>query len=202
MKFGRCKRELGIATLYVTHDQAEAMVLSDRIIVMNEGHLEQVGTPWEIYEHPKSEFVSDFIGMANLLEAVVAGELAGERSLMKLLGNDRELTINRRISGKDPALLLIRPENIQLGRLQDLPAENTWSSKVELAAYSGDHRQYVVRDGAVTIRAKTGPKPSLIEEMLLAPIFQRTMLLLWKNKESKYLDRSYQWMQNCNWAHR
>jgi iron(III) transport system ATP-binding protein len=149
---------LGIATLYVTHDQAEAMVLSDRIIVMNEGHIEQVGTPWEIYEHPKSEFVSDFIGMANLLEAVVAGELGGERSLMKLLGNDRELTINRRISGKDLALLLIRPENVQLGRLQDLPAENTWSLKVELAAYFGDHRQYVLSDGDVTIRAKTGPK--------------------------------------------
>jgi len=60
----------GIATLYVTHIK-RGYGAFDRIIVMNEGRIEQVGTPWDIYEHPQSEFVSDFIGMANLLEAVL-----------------------------------------------------------------------------------------------------------------------------------
>ena len=147
----------GIATLYVTHDQAEAMVLSDRIIVMNEGRIEQVGTPWDIYEHPQSEFVSDFIGVANLLEAVVE-ESQAEGCRLKVLGNGRTITVDRRVANATQALLLIRPENVQLGTLQELPAENTWPAKVDLAAYFGDHREYVLRDGDLTIRAKTGPK--------------------------------------------
>jgi ABC-type Fe3+/spermidine/putrescine transport system ATPase subunit len=148
---------LGIATLYVTHDQAEAMVLSDRIIVMNEGRIEHFGTPWDIYEHPQSELVSDFIGMANLLEAVLE-ESQGERFRMKVLGNGRAINIDRRVSNATQALLLIRPENVQLGTLQELPGENTWPAKVELAAYFGDHREYVLRDGGMTIRAKTASK--------------------------------------------
>jgi iron(III) transport system ATP-binding protein len=146
-----------IATLYVTHDQAEAMVLSDRIIVMNEGHIEQVGTPWEIYEHPQSEFVSDFIGMANLMEAVSEGSEA-DVGRLKVLGNGRAIVIDRRVHDATQALLLIRPENVQLGILQELPETNTWPVKVELVAYFGDHREYVLRDGDMTIRAKTGPR--------------------------------------------
>lgn len=148
---------LEITTLYVTHDQAEAMVLSDRIIVMNEGKIEQVGTPWDIYEHPQSEFVADFIGMANLLKADV-GDIRDDGSVLKLVENGREIRINRRLPSTEQTLLLIRPENIQLGKSEELPAENTWKMKVALAAYFGDHRQYVLQDGNLTIRAKTGPK--------------------------------------------
>lgn len=95
--------------------------------------------------------------MANLLKAVVA-ESTDKGCLVKVLENGRELRIDWRISDKEQALLLIRPENLQLGKLEDLPTENTWPTKVELAAYFGDHRQYVLRDGSLTIRAKTGPK--------------------------------------------
>ena len=147
---------LRIATLYVTHDQAEAMVLSDRIIVMNDGRIEQVGTPWEIYNHPRSEFVSDFIGMANLLSAVVA-KRDGEGSVAKILANDRELDIAGMRSSGERTLLLIRPDNIQLGDVEQLPRENTWPAKVELNAYFGDHRLYLLRDGDLTIRVKTAP---------------------------------------------
>ena len=67
------QRRTGIATLYVTHDQAEAMVLSDRIVVMNKGKIEQVGTPEEIYEKPLTRFVSDFIGLSNIFPIEVVG---------------------------------------------------------------------------------------------------------------------------------
>jgi ABC-type spermidine/putrescine transport systems, ATPase components len=75
-----------------------------------------------------------------------------------VLGNDRTITIDRQVANATQALLLIRPENVQLGKFQELPAENTWPTKVELAAYFGDHREYVLRDGDLTIRVKTGPK--------------------------------------------
>jgi ABC-type sugar transport system ATPase subunit len=95
--------------------------------------------------------------MANLLEAVLEDSQA-ERCRLKVLGNGRAITIERRVSNATQALLLIRPENVQLGTLQELPAENTWPAKVDVAAYFGDHREYVLRDGDMTIRAKTGPR--------------------------------------------
>ena len=67
----RIQREVGITFIYVTHDQEEALTMSDRIAVMNEGRVEQIGTPQEIYHSPTSVFVANFIGVANLIPAVV-----------------------------------------------------------------------------------------------------------------------------------
>jgi iron(III) transport system ATP-binding protein len=74
----RIQRSLGITSVYVTHDQIEAMTLSDRVVVMNQGLIEQVGTPLEVYRHPNSRFVADFIGRANFIEATVTSSRAGE----------------------------------------------------------------------------------------------------------------------------
>ena len=68
----RIQNQLGITSVYVTHDQVEAMALSDRIVVMNEGRIEQIGRPWEVYRNPVSEFVANFIGRANFVDGVVA----------------------------------------------------------------------------------------------------------------------------------
>ncbi len=148
------QKRLGIPTLYVTHDQAEAMVLSDRIIVMREGRIEQVGTPLEVYESPKTEFVSDFIGMANLFAARVEAS-QDEKCCLQLAGNGRELVLPGKPPEAGNVLLMIRPENVRLGASADLPAENTWPTRVDASAYFGDHRQYILRDGDLTIRAKT-----------------------------------------------
>ncbi len=148
------QKRLGIPTLYVTHDQAEAMVLSDRIIVMREGRIEQVGTPLEVYEFPKSEFVSDFIGMANLFAARVKAS-QDEKCCLQLTGNGRELVLPGKPPEAGNVLVMIRPENVRLGASADLPAENTWPTRVDANAYFGDHRQYILRDGDLTIRAKT-----------------------------------------------
>ncbi len=148
---------LGIATIYVTHDQAEAMVLSDRIVVMDEGRVEQIGTPQEIYERPQSRFVSDFIGMANLMPGGVR-ELKDGVWRLRISLNGRELNLCTEKTFKPgPVLALVRPENVEVGKVGKLPNENTWPAIVEVAAYFGDHREYILRDGDLTVRAKTAP---------------------------------------------
>src|SRR5207248_7692113 len=69
----RLQRDLGITTVYVTHDQSEALALSHAIAVMNRGRIEQIGTPREIYERPLNQFVADFVGTTNFLDATVSG---------------------------------------------------------------------------------------------------------------------------------
>jgi len=76
------QRELGITTVYVTHDQEEALSMSDRIVVMNEGRVEQMGTPFEIYNRPRTRFVASFVGTLNILKATVADAAAGRVLLM------------------------------------------------------------------------------------------------------------------------
>ncbi|MDN5963595.1 MAG: ABC transporter ATP-binding protein, partial [Actinomyces sp.] len=76
----RMQRRLGITSVYVTHDQSEAMAMSDRIVVMNSGRIEQVATPSEIYRHPASVFVADFVGRANFLDAKVVDRLSSGRA--------------------------------------------------------------------------------------------------------------------------
>ncbi|MEZ4675819.1 MAG: hypothetical protein R2932_16465 [Caldilineaceae bacterium] len=72
------QRQLGITTIYVTHDQEEALSLSDRIVVMSEGKVEQIGTPFEIYNFPKTRFVASFVGTLNLLTATVLDAAQGQ----------------------------------------------------------------------------------------------------------------------------
>lgn len=67
----RIQRELGLTSIYVTHDQTEAMSLSDRVIIMNKGKIEQIGTPQEVYQQPATEFIADFIGTANFVDGVI-----------------------------------------------------------------------------------------------------------------------------------
>lgn len=152
------QKRFGIATLYVTHDQAEAMVLSDRVIVMKDGSIEQVGTPQEIYENPQSHFVSDFIGMANFMMGEVI-EIKNGKCRVRISGNNRELIMHAgKLSEPGRLLVLVRPESLEVGRVGELPPENTWLALVEVAAYFGDHREYILRDADLTLRVKTGPK--------------------------------------------
>ena len=116
LELKRIQREVGITFVFVTHDQEEALTMSDRIAVMSEGRVEQIGSPEEIYHQPASEFVAGFIGMANLLPATVDGASgAGRRH-----GNARRrhrASTPRRPTGStvgDPATLMIRPERMHL----------------------------------------------------------------------------------------
>jgi putative spermidine/putrescine transport system ATP-binding protein len=114
------QRKLGITTIYVTHDQEEALSMSDRIVVMHEGVAEQVGTPFEIYNRPATRFVASFVGTLNVLRATVLDPQAGRVRI-----GDRELRLGRQLpasQGQEIALSL-RPEVISLGSHPGRPLE-------------------------------------------------------------------------------
>ena len=108
------QRELGITTIFVTHDQEEAMSISDRIVVMNGGIAEQVGAPFEIYNNPSTRFVAGFVGTLNMFAATVE---APEDGLLRVAGQG--LRLNRTIPAQKGATvtLALRPEAVRLGRV-------------------------------------------------------------------------------------
>jgi len=110
------QRRLGITTVFVTHDQGEALAMSDRIAVMNGGAIEQIGKPADIYERPATKFVADFIGRTNFLPARVLAR-AGEIVDVECLG--RRFAVRDARAGVGPALLAVRPERAQLSPSPD-----------------------------------------------------------------------------------
>jgi spermidine/putrescine transport system ATP-binding protein len=140
--------QVGITFLYVTHDQGEAMSLSDRIAVMREGAIEQVGTPAEIYEAPRTSFVAAFIGDTNFLEGRVAEIVAGDYCRLEVDGfpgivcfNDKQIGRGRSVS------LSLRPEKLRLSRDRPPPdaLHNDVPGRVEDVIYLGTHTKYWVR---------------------------------------------------------
>jgi iron(III) transport system ATP-binding protein len=113
----RIQRQAGICALYVTHDQEEALSISDRIAVMHAGRVAQVGTPAEIYEHPASVFVADFVGKANFLECTVTGRHEGLYEILTPGGERlraRPSADAQSIATGSPAFLFLRPERMSL----------------------------------------------------------------------------------------
>jgi len=108
----RIQQELGITTVYVTHDQTEAMNMSDRIVVMNMGRIEQMGSAEEIYDHPRTRFVADFVGQVNLLEATVLGA-DGEFLAARTAGRSVRLAGAAAAEG-DRVVIAVRPEQLRL----------------------------------------------------------------------------------------
>src|SRR5690606_24624094 len=109
----RIQRTLGITSLYVTHDQSEAMTLSDRIVVMNGGRVEQIGTPVEIYQRPTTRFVANFIGRATVLRGTVAGRVDSGIAV-ELLGVPVTLSAPQAPPPGSSVAVLARPEAIRL----------------------------------------------------------------------------------------
>jgi spermidine/putrescine transport system ATP-binding protein len=111
----RIQREVGITFVYVTHDQGEALTMSDRIAVMNDGSIEQLGTPREIYEHPRTRFVAGFIGTSNLLTGTVT-RLDGDRAIIQISPDERIIVpVSDRAVGEGSRLeLTVRPEKMDL----------------------------------------------------------------------------------------
>ncbi|MDQ0271784.1 ABC transporter ATP-binding protein [Cytobacillus purgationiresistens] len=124
LEIKRLQKEIGVTTIFVTHDQEEALSLSDRVVVMNAGKIEQISTPTSIYKHPNTEFVFQFIGKSNSFEGVVAdigqqkvSVQAGEEMIAvdvaNIIGEDKNLAIG------DEVKLYIRPENIHISSTKE-----------------------------------------------------------------------------------
>jgi spermidine/putrescine transport system ATP-binding protein len=141
----RIQREVGITFVYVTHDQEEALTMSDRIAVMNRGRVEQVDAPEQVYERPATSFVAGFIGVSNLMPGTV--EAAGAGGRIEL---DSGVGIDADVDGFVPGErchAVVRPEKLRITRLDEAPSDN-WPSvegQVESSVYLGTSTQIVVR---------------------------------------------------------
>jgi spermidine/putrescine transport system ATP-binding protein len=146
LELKRIQREVGITFIYVTHDQEEAMTMSDRIAVMNKGRYEQLAEPETLYEHPATRFVAGFLGVSNLLPAAREANAEGYAVFRAADGSALRAPATA-LEGKSGRLALgVRPEKIRL-QYRDKPApeaHNTLQGVVQQAAYLGVSTQYVV----------------------------------------------------------
>ncbi len=146
---------LGITAIYVTHDQEEALALSDRVAIMNAGRIEQVGTPEEIYEHPQSHFVADFIGLSDFLQGTVA-EVAEGRAVLSVGPLRLAVPAPEGVRAGDPLLIFIRPNEIGLSLPGETKEENVFEGVVSKKTYLGDKIDYRVQlPGDLELRVQT-----------------------------------------------
>jgi iron(III) transport system ATP-binding protein len=154
----RLHEAFGITTLYVTHDQAEAMVISDRVAVLEHGRLAQVGAPEDLFRRPQSRFVAEFIGKTNIIEAVAIGPDTVARGVFSLRVGAKDLTPGAAV------LVSVRPHEIRLiPRAAGAPAGNTFGGTVRRASYVGTSVDYqVALDGTdVVLRVMAPVSPRL-----------------------------------------
>ena len=150
----RVQSEVGITFVYVTHDQEEALTLSDRIAVMNHGRVEQLGTPEALYERPATRFVADFIGTTNLLLGLVEATEA-DGALVRLGSGERCRVAPGDLAVGTPVELSVRPESVVLQPANGTaPSAANLRGEIEQVAYLGGNVQYLVRtEGGLTITA-------------------------------------------------
>lgn len=137
------QRQLGITTIFVTHDQEEALVMADRIVVMNQGSIEQIGTPEEIYHSPATPFVADFVGVMNFLPGQ-AGPGPTQVHCGELV---LDCTEQHGFEDQTPVLLAVRPEDVQVGRISASQPNTTMSSVKEMEFLGAFYRLTMVLDG-------------------------------------------------------
>ena len=141
----RIQQEVGITAIYVTHDQSEAMALSDKIIIMEKGVVAQMGSPHEIYYHPKSEFVADFIGEANFLKGPMTGR-DGNTVTLNIEGNPVKTVGNPDMEIGKEYTIVLRPEAAALADQGGLPCE------VVLSCFMGSYQNYHVMVGNTLVK--------------------------------------------------
>ena len=162
----KLQKRLGITSLYVTHDQSEAMAISDRVVIMKEGRIRQVGTPREIYAFPQSRFVADFMGKANFLEVEVLGtdgesariDIGGKTFLVPRAGRVRP--------NSGSALLVVRPEALRLISLANVENEIPLKGFIDRFTYFGNIARYEVttENSPLLIESYNPEASSIFEE--------------------------------------
>jgi putative spermidine/putrescine transport system ATP-binding protein len=160
------QREVGITFIFVTHDQEEALTMSDRIAVFNEGRVEQVGSPADVYEHPSTTFVAGFVGTSNLVSGEVAGRITG---------------FSKRFS--------VRPEKIHLGGANEPVSEDMFavSGTVRDVIYLGLYTRYLVEleGGGDLVVVEQNLKTTSMD---VTKIKSQKVRLLWKKEHVSYVD--------------
>jgi len=152
----RIQRELGIATVFVTHDQAEALAMSDKVVVMNHGVIEQEGSPEQVYNEPNTEFVAGFLGHSNILPATVAG---GEGDFARVRLDDGPEIFARARPERDyregdRVRVVIRAEHLQLApRHEAGERETVTEGRITTVDYQGQLARYFLESGSLGLQA-------------------------------------------------
>ena len=147
---------LGLTTIFVTHDQDEALSMSDRVAVMSAGEVQQIGTPEEIYRHPANRFVAEFVGRVNLIEGHVSGSDRGG-VVVDVDGSPHRLTVREGAGRSGPVTIAVRPEAVAVLHVDDHSGSetNTWEADVVTVAFLGDHYEYEVTAGSLALTVQS-----------------------------------------------
>jgi iron(III) transport system ATP-binding protein len=160
------QHRLGLTTIFVTHDQDEALSMSDRIAVMSNGEIQQIGTPEDVYQRPANRFVAEFVGRVNVIEGVISS-LDNGKAVLEVDSAGRSLTLDSFGSARvsDRLTVVVRPEAMTLLEGDDMSANgtNTWDADVHATAFLGDHYEYELEAGSLKLIAQRsrpvdGPK--------------------------------------------
>jgi putative spermidine/putrescine transport system ATP-binding protein len=136
--------QLGVTIIYVTHDQEEALVMSDRIAVMNNGHIEQCGLPTELYDEPSSRFVASFIGESNFIDCVVDRQESARACVSAPGLGELRAPLRSGLNAGESVALTVRPEKIIASENGAAPGMNTMTGTVVDVVFVGEMRRYVV----------------------------------------------------------
>ncbi len=151
------QRKLGITVVYVTHDQSEAMVMSDRVVVMKDGVIQQIGDPIEIYDFPKNRFVADFIGISNFLRGRVVGSNENYRVKLHELDGQPEIEAFSRGEFEGEVTVIVRPEDVVVH------PSGLIKAKILKRTFLGDSMNYILASGKARLRIET-PKHQILDE--------------------------------------
>lgn len=145
MELKRLQRKLGITFVYVTHDQEEALSMSDRVVVMHQGKVQQLGTPREIYEQPASLFVARFIGEINHLDGVIVTVDSNHEYEVKVEGMQWTLRTEHNFKVGDKVNVLLRPEDLRVEYLEDADSSQALVGKIVERNYKGKTLDSIIR---------------------------------------------------------
>ena len=155
------QRQLGLTTLYVTHDRAEALALSDRVIVLRDGVVQQVGAPGALYDAPRNRFVAEALGPVNLLRAVITE--AGRETVAQLVGVENTPSITVASGVHEPAAdqdieILVRPEALALST-SSLPGAGEFPARVDVVEFLGNRTEVTCSTGKITVKVDLDGRP-------------------------------------------
>ena len=159
----RLQRELRITTVYVTHDQSEALALSHEIAVMSEGRIQQIASPREIYEKPANRFVADFVGNSNFIDGVAQSSCSVRTEIGDLRVNASDLRAG------EPVAISVRPEDVELSETRP-PLENVWDARVDQKVFLGEAVDFQVSVGSRVLLSRQHPN---LRTKVGEPIFVR-----------------------------
>jgi len=175
----RICKEAGLTAIYVTHDQKEALSMADRIAVMHEGILQQVGTPREVYSHPRNKFVADFIGESNFIDVQVQHVEAGQATIRSPLGDFTSSNLAEGLEAGAKALLCIRPESVHILDAPPNGQANAFTGELSDYTYLGEIAQCHMQAAGLDLGLfEIHPKPRELGAQLHCRIDPEDLIVL------------------------